>query len=46
MEAVDCPVQAMDRLLKSYTLGRNIDAIFVDVHAEATAEKNFVRTLS
>ena len=39
MEAVDCPVQAMDRLLKSYTLGRNIDAIFVDIHAEATAEK-------
>jgi len=39
MEAVDCPVQAMDRLLKSYTLGRNIDAIFVDIHAEAPAEK-------
>ncbi|MBE6448011.1 MAG: YmdB family metallophosphoesterase [Alphaproteobacteria bacterium] len=39
MEAVDCPAQAMDKLLKSYTLGRNIDAIFVDIHAEATAEK-------
>ncbi len=39
MEAVDCPVQAMDKLLKLYTLGRNIDAIFVDFHAEATAEK-------
>lgn len=39
MEAVDCPVQAMDALLKNYTLGRNIDAIFVDIHAEATAEK-------
>ena len=38
-EAVDCPAQAMDKLLKSYTLGRNIDAIFVDIHAEATAEK-------
>lgn len=39
MEAVDCPVQAMDKLLKLYTLGRNIDAIFVDFHGEATAEK-------
>ena len=39
MEAVDCPVQAMDKLLKLYTLGRNVDAIFVDFHAEATAEK-------
>lgn len=39
MEAVDCPAQAMDRLLKIYTLGKNINAIFVDIHAEATAEK-------
>lgn len=39
MEAVDCPAQAMDNLLKSYNLGKNIDAIFVDIHAEATAEK-------
>ena len=39
MEAVDCPVQAIDKLLKSYTLGRNVNAIFVDIHAEATAEK-------
>lgn len=39
MEAVDCPVQVMDKLLKNYTLGRNIEAIFVDIHAEATAEK-------
>jgi metallophosphoesterase (TIGR00282 family) len=39
MEAVDCPAQAMDRLLKNYTLGRNINAVFVDIHAEATAEK-------
>ena len=39
MEAVDCPVQAIDKRLKAYTLGRNIDAIFVDFHAEATAEK-------
>lgn len=39
MEAVDCPVQAMDALLKNYTIGRNIAAIFVDIHGEATAEK-------
>lgn len=39
MEAVDCPAQAIDALLKNYTLGRNIDAIFVDIHAEATSEK-------
>lgn len=39
MEAVDCPVQTIDKLLKLYTLGRNIDAIFVDIHGEATAEK-------
>lgn len=39
MEAVDCPIQAIDKLLKSYTLGKNIDAIFVDIHAEATSEK-------
>ena len=39
MEAVDCPVQAIDKLLKNYTLGRNVNAIFVDFHAEATSEK-------
>ena len=39
MEAIDCPVQTLDELLKRYSLGRNIDAILVDVHAEATSEK-------
>lgn len=39
MEAVDCPVQAADAILKNYTLGRNINAILVDIHAEATSEK-------
>lgn len=39
MEAVDCPVQAIEKLLKNYVLGHNIDAIFVDIHAEATSEK-------
>lgn len=39
MDAVDCPVQAVEKILKSYNLGRNIDAILVDIHAEATSEK-------
>lgn len=39
MEAVDCPVQAIDNILKNYTLGKNCSAIFVDIHAEATSEK-------
>lgn len=39
MEAVDCPLQAVDNLLKKYSLSKNIDAIFIDIHAEATAEK-------
>ena len=39
MEAVDCPLQAVENLLNDYQLGKNIDAIFIDIHAEATAEK-------
>jgi metallophosphoesterase (TIGR00282 family) len=39
MEAIDCPFQAMDNLLKEYRLGKNIDAIFVDFHGEASSEK-------
>ena len=39
MEAVDCPVQTIDNVLKKYSLAKNVDAIFVDFHAEATAEK-------
>ena len=39
MEAVDCPAQAVEQILKPYTLGKNIDAVFVDIHAEATSEK-------
>lgn len=39
MEAVDCPVQTIDDILRNYTLGRNIDAIIVDIHAEASSEK-------
>lgn len=39
MEAVDCPAQTVDAILKNYTLGHNVDAILVDIHAEATSEK-------
>jgi len=39
MEAVDCPVQTIENILQNYTLGQNIDAVFVDVHAEASSEK-------
>ncbi|MBE6450407.1 MAG: TIGR00282 family metallophosphoesterase [Alphaproteobacteria bacterium] len=39
MEALDCPVQALEKVLKTYILGANISAILVDIHAEATAEK-------
>ena len=39
MEAVDCPVQAIEQIMKNYTLGKNINAVLVDIHAEATSEK-------
>lgn len=40
MEPLECPFTGMDELLKDYVLGRNVDAIFVDFHGEATSEKN------
>lgn len=39
MEEVDCPIKVTDKILEKYTLAQNIDAIFIDIHAEATAEK-------
>ncbi|MCB9965075.1 MAG: TIGR00282 family metallophosphoesterase [Rhodospirillales bacterium] len=39
MEPIECPFRRMDLELKNYRLGQNIDAIFVDFHAEATSEK-------
>lgn len=44
MDAIDCPFQAVDRELKLHRLGGaglggTVDAIFVDIHAEATSEK-------
>lgn len=39
MEQNDDPFAAMDDLLKLYKVGNNVDAIIVDIHAEASAEK-------
>jgi metallophosphoesterase (TIGR00282 family) len=39
MEPIDNPIAAIDSVLKSYNLGKNINAILVDMHAEATSEK-------
>jgi hypothetical protein len=39
MDPMDCPFLATDEVLKDYQLGRNVDAIFVDLHGEATSEK-------
>ncbi len=39
MDNVDCPLVAIDKLLSQYVLGKNVNAIFVDIHAEATSEK-------
>lgn len=39
MEALDCPFQMADRFLDRVRLGRDVDAIIVDMHAEASSEK-------
>ena len=39
MERVANPALTIDKLLKQYKLGGNIDAILVDIHAECTSEK-------
>ena len=39
MEALDCPVKALEKVLNVYHLGANVDSILVDIHAEATSEK-------
>lgn len=36
---LNCPFEAAEDLIKNYQLGKNIDAIIVDIHAEATSEK-------
>lgn len=40
MDPLDCPFAATDEILRDYAIGRNVDAIFVDLHGEATSEKN------
>ncbi len=39
MDALDDPFAALDRELNACPLGRGADAIIVDIHAEATSEK-------
>jgi len=39
MELLDDPFAAMETLLSRYGMGRNVQAIFLDFHGEATAEK-------
>ncbi len=39
MEALDCPFRTTAELLSKYKLARNIDAILIDFHGEATSEK-------
>lgn len=36
---LDDPFQAMDRLLGQHRLGHSVQAVFVDLHGEATSEK-------
>ncbi len=39
MDAVDCPFRAVEREIETCPLGSGADAIVLDLHAEATAEK-------
>lgn len=42
MEPMDNPFEALDTILSRYNLGKNAHAIFVDVHAETTSEKQAI----
>lgn len=39
MDPVDCPFRAADAALEEMVLGRDVDALIVDFHGEATSEK-------
>lgn len=39
MDALDDPFAAVDKILKSYRPGKDVQAIFIDVHGEASSEK-------
>lgn len=45
MDAMDDPFASVEAILADYTLGKNVDAIFVDVHCEASSEKQALATL-
>jgi len=39
MDPLDCPFQAMEKVMATARLGRDVRAILVDMHGEATSEK-------
>jgi metallophosphoesterase (TIGR00282 family) len=39
MNPMECPFRTVDDILKRYSLGNTVNAIIVDMHAEATSEK-------
>ena len=39
MDPLDDPFQVMEEILSEYKMGKNCDAIFVDLHGETTSEK-------
>ena len=39
MDPLDCPFRAMEQVLATATLGRDVSAILVDMHGEASSEK-------
>lgn len=39
MDPLDCPFQAMEQVVNTAQLGRDVAAILVDMHGEATSEK-------
>lgn len=39
MESLDDPFQAADKLCKAYRLGKDVNAILIDFHGEASSEK-------
>lgn len=41
-ENIPCPFACVDDVLKHYTMPGSVQAIFVDIHAETTSEKNAI----
>ncbi|MBK1665895.1 metallophosphoesterase [Rhodospirillum rubrum] len=39
MDPLDCPFRAVDEVMTRYRLGATVQAVIVDIHAEATSEK-------